>query len=124
MTQEAYGIENLKKVFLLVIDAGNEAGILAENNQLKWYEKLLKSPIIKISQDVITVIGVDWKLFPKEIKDVSSAEMEELKAFFIQNFDIPEDNIEAIIKQVFTVVTSLIDNVVSIVELSKQLKKK
>jgi hypothetical protein len=121
---ELYGIENVKKVFILVIDAGNEAGILAENNELKWYEKLMKSPIIQIVQDVVTVVGVDWKLFPKEISDISMAEMEELKAMFLEKFDIPEDGVEEIVKKVFAAVILLIDNAITIIQLSKGLKKK
>ena len=60
----------------------------------KWYEKYLL-PFMKIGDEVIALFSVDYKLVLPEFKDIDPVEMEELKAWAIEEFDIPNDKVEA-----------------------------
>jgi hypothetical protein len=119
---ETFGIENVKLVFAFIIEGGDIAGEIASMSGVKWYEKI--GPLFKILDQSAGLFKVNWKLFPKELADLTSEEREELKKFFIEKFDIPQDKFETIIEKFFGVALLVVDNIINVVALVKELKSK
>jgi hypothetical protein len=120
---EKFGIENTKKVFKLVIDAGNEVGILLDRSDEAFLNKLAKSPWLDIVRDVVAIIGVNWKTFIREVQDLDADELNELKQFLIANFSIPQENTEKVIVRIIDVLMLVGMNVKEIISISKEFSQ-
>jgi hypothetical protein len=112
--------ENLKKAFGIVIESGNIIDQIVNLKDVKWYQKL--TPIVSIIDEAVDLLKVDWKELPTDIKLIDDADKAELNAWFIEKFDIAEENVEAIVEKSFTVLLTLASVIVDIVNLVKALK--
>jgi hypothetical protein len=118
-----YGIEDLWKIICLLVEGGNIAGnIIAADPSLKWYDRYL-FPMVKITDDVIAMFTVNYKLILPEIKDLSDAGKDELIKRVCDKFDIPQDNVEQFIEKIMASIFKLADIIKEIVEFAQMLKK-
>lgn len=110
------GIENLKKIVKFSCDFTDEiAGALADG-------KFKTAEIFGFFDEIMSIPGV-VKSFPEvmaEIKDLTEAERNELHAYVVDEFDIPNDKVEGFIEHSIMWAFST----VSLVELFKGLRKK
>ena len=116
-----YGIDNIKKAMALLIEGGNIAGEIVEMKGVKWYQKI--GPIVNIVDEAVDLFKVDWKAIPVEIKDLSAEEKAELHAFFVEKFNISQEEVESVVEKCFALLITTANVVMEIVALVKTLKK-
>lgn len=93
MPEEKYGIENIKKLIDIAIESGNVAG--------HWASPGGKGPaeLLRLTDEVMALPTVDFKLIDDEVKDFSETEVLQLRDHVAQKLDIPQDKTEAIVEK-------------------------
>jgi hypothetical protein len=100
---EQKGIEHLKAAVKFLLKLGNAAGASLEDGKITF-------------SDVAHLIGVVPTILPAvsslssikgEVLDLSDAEKADLKVFIQSEFDLPQDNIEAIVEKLLFVLVDL-----------------
>lgn len=110
------GIENLKKVLALVLEAGNVSGKIAHGSGSAWSRM---AHLMDLVDELMALPSVEWKKLDDEWKDLSSAEREELKKFVESKFDIPHEKAEVVVEKSMAYALELmvmIDGIVKMVE--------
>jgi hypothetical protein len=111
-----YGIENLKKLAHLGLGLGMQISTAFEDGKFTWKDAF------GFVDELMEVPGVlkNWNAIKDELEDLDAAEREELHAYIIQEFDIPNDRIEHVVE--FALGVGI--NAVGLVDLVKSLKSK
>jgi len=120
MSEEKFGIENMKKCYALLIEAGNVASQI-KNAEPGVGNRL--APIANILDELMALVGVQWTKLDDEWKDYSEAEKAEMQEFFKTKFDIAEDNIEYAIEKGHLILMKYISATSELIELITFLKK-
>lgn len=94
---EKHGIDNMKKVLDLGLEAGNVAGHWASPGGQGAME------LLRLTDEAMALSTVDWKLLDDEFKDISDAELAELNAHAATKLDIPQDGIEGIVEKAWSI---------------------
>ena len=116
-------IDNIKKCFDVLIASGiATAEIVNLPKESTWFDKL--KPIAGVLDDLYALIGTDFKAIIPEIKDLDSLELEELKLYFEEKFDIPQDDIEKKIESMIGLVIKISQLIPEIIEVIKNFKNK
>lgn len=110
----ALGIENLKKLVKFPLDLTNQITDSLSNG---WQFTDLFSFIDELAS--IPGIVKTWKDISAELRDLDLSERQELYAYIVEEFDIPNDQVEAFVEDALKNVVSLI----SLYERFKSLKK-
>jgi len=114
------GIENLKKCLAVLVEGGNVGGQIAALPQdAGWFARL--QPVANILDEVYDLSKVDWKSVIPEFKDLDEAEIAELKLFFEQKFDIPQDGAEVIVEKALGILINAGEVVKEIIALAKEV---
>lgn len=111
--EEKFGVENLKKV---VSFGCGLTGQIAESLKDGWQW----TDALSFVDEMAAIPGV-VKTLPavkQELSDLSTTEREELHAYIVEKFDIPNDKVEAFVENAIGVAL----NVLSLVEKWKALK--
>lgn len=101
---EKFGVENLKKIIAVPVEMGNVADAIGKENSSSW-KKWFK--LIELTDEVGSLLTVEWKMLKDEYLDFSDAEREEIKEFMKKKFDIADDKLENIIERSFTILFSV-----------------
>lgn len=106
------GIEHLKQGLKFVFDF---------TSQVAQTKKFKLVTIFSFIDDLIALGGVivSWKDIIAEFKDLDDAEKQQLYQYVKDEFDIPNDKVEAFVENAFTWLMSTIE----LVEQAKGLKK-
>jgi len=88
---EKFGIENIKKAVLFGIKFGTDTGKALADSKVTWDEY----PVLLGDLMGAGPIVSSGAALKDEINDLSEAESIELRDFINQNFDIPNDQLEA-----------------------------
>jgi hypothetical protein len=120
---EKEGIENLWKLLELFLEGGNVVSRMIIASEEKWYKKYLGN-IIALSDEVMGLISVNFLKVIPEYKDLSQEELDELKARAIEKFDIPNDEVEAVIERIFEIILKLRAPLKELLELIQSLREK
>ena len=114
-------IENLKKVLAELVEAGNIAGEMASMKGVMWYKRL--PSILKILDESMELLSVNWEDLPKEMAELDSEDEMELKNFFMEKFNIPQDQVEVKIESAFKLLVDSQVYIKALIEFAKSLKK-
>lgn len=109
------GIENLKKMVKFSCDFTKQISTALADGKFQWNE------IFGFFDEIMAIPGV-VKSFPdigKELKDLTKEEREELNEYIQEEFDLPNDQVEAVIENSLLLAFSAI----ALVEQWKALKK-
>lgn len=120
MTEEKFGIENVKKLFDLGLEGINVAG--------HWSSEEGKgaAELFRLTDEVMVIPSVDWKMVDDEFKDISEAEMLVFKKQANDKVDIPQDKIEFIVKKCIFMgwkTASLVKDCFDLADMIKEAKK-
>lgn len=109
------GTENLKKVLAFALGLGNELAKGFEDGKLSLVEGM------GLADNLLAIPGLisARKEILAELKDLDAAERQELFDYVKQEFDLPDDRIEAIVEEAL----GLVENIVAIIYTFQQLKK-
>jgi len=102
MTGE-FDIKNTKEMVLFGLSLGNGIGKAMANGTIDMLDVGYFFGALKAAGPAFK----DVSLIPKEIGDIDSAELEDIKKTIFQTFDIPQDSIEGVIKKSLTAVLGL-----------------
>lgn len=104
------GIENLKKLVKFPLDLTKQ---IAESTSDGWQF----TDLFAFVDEIAAVPGIvkSWKDVVGELKDLDPAERQELHAFVVTEFDIPNDKVEVFVENALL-------NVVSMIALYEQFK--
>ena len=119
MSEQKFGIENLCKVSKVVLTAGNITGLALADGKIDITDLGLT---LQLLPSLLSLGGVDWKLIPAEVKDLSTEERAQYVEFLTKEFDIPQDKIEEIIESIFkalnrcaTIILNTKDEVIGVI---------
>ena len=114
------GIENVKKVIVLPIEIGNVVGeIVAMPAETPMTVKL--TPVLKLYDEIMGILTVDFGQVIPEFKDVDSVESEEILELFKTKFNIPQDNVEAVVEKAFVLLKRNYDVVMADIAFAKEI---
>jgi hypothetical protein len=102
---EKLGIEELKSVLILGIHLGELVDSLSNGIGIDDL-----GPLVRVGKSVKPAIDAikSGKIIP-EAKDLDAEEKVALKAFIVEELDLENDNLEAIIEQALSVVVDISD---------------
>jgi len=112
--EEKVGIENLKPIVALSIEAINVTVACVTQKSV--------APLINITDEVFALGSVNFGELGKEISDLDAAEREELFKFVEEKFDIPQDDIEVYIEKGLRIAAKLAETGIEIYELVTEIK--
>jgi hypothetical protein len=101
---EKFGIINLKILIALPIEIGNIAGAISKSEDKSW-KRFLK--LFDLFDEAVDLLKVDWKLIKDEYLDLSEVEKSEIQQYLIERFDLPNDRIESIVENSFSILFEL-----------------
>lgn len=110
-----FGIENLKKIVKFACDFTKEIASALADGKFQWTEAF------GFVDEIMAIPGVA-KSFPaakQELADLSPEEKAELYAYVVEEFDLPNDKVEAFVENALSFAISA----VALVEQWKALKK-
>ena len=70
------------------------------------------------------ISGVDWDELKNEFNDFDQEDLEEVGEHFKQKFNIPQDDIEQKVEEIFLVIIKLVDAGIKIYSIVKSFKTK
>lgn len=114
---EKVGIKNLKPVVALAIEMGNVADVMGRTKGVARFMALTA-----LMDEAMAINGVDFKAVKAEIKDLDSAEKDELNAFIAAKFDIASDKLEGIIEEAVDLAADIYDVGAKAIALVKKAK--
>jgi hypothetical protein len=114
-----FGIENLKILIALPIEMGNIAGEIIADSDKSW-KRWLK--FIQAVPEIIELMKIDWKMLKEEYLDLDDVERGELKEMMKTKFDIPDDKIESIIENSFSILFDVEASIRAAITLFASLK--
>jgi hypothetical protein len=88
------GIEELKDVIAVAARIGNATGKVLEDNKFDWSELVEFVPALIALPEAISGIG----LVGAEMLDLDEAERVEIKQFLVDEFNIPQSDLETAIE--------------------------
>jgi len=115
METEELGINKIKFVLKAGIDLTED---VVEKSVDGFQVEEIISIAINAVPDVITSIK-DRKEFAAQVKDLSTAEKEELYAFAVVEFDIPNDKAERVVEAVLAAVLAILEAVNAVRDLKE-----
>jgi len=89
-------IDQLKKCFDLLIEGGNVAGKVYEDNKITMSDT---GHLMMMLDEVTAMSGVSLSVVVAQAKDIDSAEMADLGQHLKTKFDIPQDELEQKIEE-------------------------
>lgn len=99
---EKIGVENLKKIVLLMADVAKVSlKVAAGSGVTRWANLML------LGDDIGTLLSVQFKLLDDEWKDLSDAERGEMKLAFQEKFQCDEAKAEVLIEEAFGLLVDL-----------------
>lgn len=112
-TPQKYGVENLKKFLKFACDLTKQIATSTADGW-QWTDAL------SFIDEAAAIPGVvkNFGAIKQELSELSPSEREELHAYLVEEFDIPNDQVEAWVEEAIGVVI----NLVSLVEKWKSLK--
>lgn len=113
---EKHGIEGVKKILGLAVEAGNmvEKMVAEKGGRLKQFAHMMM-----LGDEVFALAGVEWKNLGNEFKDIDAAEMAELNTFVEEKFDLANDQVEVIVERSIKTLVSLGGSIMELVALGK-----
>jgi hypothetical protein len=119
--EEKLGIDNITKIFDVLIEAGNVFGLVKNvGPDAHWLDRI--KPVAQILDEVYDLLKVDFAKLLPEIKDIDESEKTKLKEHFKIKFDVPQDEVEQVLEESFEVLISLIENIQKTIQLTKKIK--
>lgn len=118
-TTEVFGIENLKKIIALVVEAGNVGDKIGQEGSKVWKKWFT---VIDLLDECIDLVKCDFKALKSEFSDLSEAEKGEIKEFIKVKFDIHNDKLEYVIEESLLIAMNIEDSVRRAIEMFKNLK--
>jgi hypothetical protein len=88
-------MKETKELLKLAISVFNSIGSVMQDGKVEYAEVI--SELVRIAPSVPAAIDGSG-LILSEVKDIDEQEIEELKAFIVQEFDIPQENLEEFIE--------------------------
>lgn len=118
-TSNKLTITNLKKFIIASVALSNGFAEALEDGKIGVSDLFILKDIVAALKDFS---GVNFKELLPEMNDLTENEKDELVSFFKLNFDIENDDREAVIESCFEVVLEAISAVSFFIELSKKVK--
>jgi hypothetical protein len=115
-----FGIENLKKVFALVIEMGNVADKIGQENSKAWRKWFT---VIELVDEIGALLTVDWKMLKPEYMDLSDGEKQEIRQFLKEKFDIKNDKLEMVIEDSFIIAQEIEVMVKKLIALVREMRQ-
>lgn len=113
MTETKIGYDNLKKIWLMIIEIGNVADGFISDSASTW-SKI--SSISDLFDELTGILSCDWNKVKSELNDLDAKERAELLKIAKEKFDIDDDQVEDRIErgldlanELYTVVNKTID---------------
>ena len=97
MTDIRLSIDELKKLFLATIDMGNACGATFEDGKIGLGDI---SALMQFAHSAKDMSLVNFGKAMPQFKDLDASELEELVNLVEENFDIPQDAVEAKVEQI------------------------
>lgn len=98
------GIDETKKLFIVIVDMGNACGAAFEDGKIGLGD--IKD-LMNLAHDAKDLASIDYKKVLPELESLTPAEMDELAKIVDDNLDIPEELIADHVKKLFGVATRL-----------------
>jgi len=118
MSNEAYGVEQMKKVLDVIIEGGNVAPkVHAATNVVGKITAL-----VPLADELAALVTLRPTLLKKEWHDLSDEEKAELKTHVKAKFDLEDDVLEAKVEAGFELVNEAVDLVEKAVAYVQALK--
>jgi hypothetical protein len=99
------GIEEVKDVISVAAAIGNATGKVLQDDRFDWGELVEFVPALIALPEAVSGISH----VPSELLDLDEAEKEQLKKFLIDEFDIPQRDLETVIEDHAKVIIDLWD---------------
>jgi len=116
-----FGTENLKKCLAVIVESGNVAGdIVAMGPSAKWYQKV--ALCANVLDEIFDLTKVDFKVVIPELKDIDESEKTDLIEWGKEKFDIPQDEVEAVIEEGLGILMVNINAIQKDIEFAKKIK--
>ena len=100
--EQKQGIEEVKKLFLAIIDLGNAAGSAFEDKKINLAD--IKDLMSMAHSFKEIAMDIDFKVAMPELNDLDASELEQLAILIEDNFDIPQDQVEDKVEKIFMLV--------------------
>lgn len=116
---EKFGIENLKKIIALVVEAGNVGDKIGQEGSKVWKKWIA---VIDLLDESIDLVKCDFKALKNEFVDLTEAEKGEVKEFIRVKFDIHNDKLEYVIEESLLIAMNIEDSIRRAIEMFKNLR--
>ena len=116
MAEQLFGIENLKKMVKFATDFTEQVADALKDGKFSWTEAF------GFVDEVMQIPGVvkSWPAIKQELSELSADERTALHQYVVEEFDIPNDKVEAFVENAL----GWAINAIALVEMWKALKAK
>lgn len=116
MSEQLFGISNLKKMVKFATDFTEQVADSLSDGKFSWMEAF--GFVDEVSQ--IPGVVKSWPAIKQELSELNEDERKELHQYVTEEFDIPNDRVEAFVESAL----GWAINAIALVELWKTLKAK
>lgn len=112
--------KELMEVLELVISISNEIGISLEDGKITSMEYINLFKLMTL----VPAAFKDSNKIVNEVKSLNFQDFQDIHQYFVEKFDIPQDNIESVIEKCITIVLKIVELVKDFSEMFSERKDK
>lgn len=112
----SFGVENLKKIFKLVIDFSNVADKMGHEKE--WAARA--GHLFQLLPTLMGLPAVEWSKLGSEIKEMSVEERAEIIAYFRTELNLKDDELESAIEDCISIINDITSLVITAIKLANR----
>lgn len=118
-----YGIEQIKKILAILVELGNVSEQMVQAKKDGGSTLVIISKLVALGDELYELIGLDFTQLKLEISEIDSADMDDIRAYFIEKFDLSHDEVEGKVEAAIELLDRLGDVIIATIKFAKSFKK-
>lgn len=118
-----YGVSEIGKILVTVIELGEVVAEMIEHKKAGGSTITMLGKVINLGDEIFDLFKLDVNLLKKQIGELNNEDFQDLKAIFIEKFELEDKAAEAKVEAGVELLDKLGQVIVETIKFAKEFKK-